>query len=149
MNWVIMPFLNNADQTGQAVEDVLTQTLPDVRLLLIDQGSIMEIRWSTAAAAHQFADCPRLHRWRHNPPLPSLAATWNRALQFVWESRGEYALVINNDVRLPPRTYELLREVQHLSGAWFVSAVNIGEAEWEKGVIKQELPDPRSKGGPD
>lgn len=138
MNWVIMPYVDNHGYTEVAALDVIRQTLPDVHLLLINNGG----------APVPFND-PVVHHWRHDPPLPSLAATWNRALQFVWDSGGEHALVVNNDVRLPPKTYELLLEVQRLSGGWFVTACNIGQEEWDRGVIKQELPDPASKGGPD
>lgn len=144
MTWAIVPYRNNLDQTRQTVRDLLAQTLPS-QILLIDQG-----------AGDPLADLqdPRVFRCRHAPPLPSLSAVWNWALALVWESGGTEALVVNNDVRLHPRTYEFLLEVQSVTRAFFVSAVGVTEAQFD-GIIQDPYfeaslrHDPLQKGGPD
>jgi hypothetical protein len=123
MNWVIMPYVGNHNQTEQAVYDVLDQTLPDVHLLLIQQGGdpvpIISI------------ETPRVHRWKHDPPLPSLSATWNRALKMVWEAGETHAWVVNNDVRLHKDTYKELICVLASEDALFVSAVGVTPEQFD------------------
>lgn len=143
MNWVIIPYRGNIEQTEVAVGDVLAQTVPDVRLLLINQGDGDTIDIKDARVFH----------WKHQPPLPSLSATWNHALRMVWGSGGLHALVVNNDVRLHPQLYETLTAVQRATQAWFVSACNVGETAWTY-VAVSRLPDDvqdllLARGGPD
>lgn len=146
MNWVIMPYLGNLDQTEQAAYDVLDQSLPDVHLLLIQQGG------DPVALGPGAVTTGRAHHWHHDPPLPSLAATWNRALRMVWAGGGTQALVVNNDVRLPRQLYEALAIVQKATQAWFVSACNVGEAAWTTvptSLLPFESQVLFSRGGPD
>lgn len=128
MNPILMPYLDCPDLTRVAVEDCLAQTL-DAHLLLIDNGSKDPGR----LVGEEYALLPsrRVLRWRHDPPLPSLAAVWNRALRFVWETGADHALVVNNDVRLHPDTYRVLLEVLHTAHAWFVSAVSVREGQFD------------------
>ena len=127
MNCVIMPALNCLALTQQAVEDVLNQSIP-VTLLLIDQGSDDEFRaWRNTLARTE----PRVLVWSHDPPLPSLSATWNRALRFVWEAGGSHAWVINNDVRLWDGTYQYLLDMQEETGAWFVTATGVTAGQFK------------------
>lgn len=119
MTWTIMPYLGNLEQTEAAVIDVLNQSAP-VQLLLINQGGP---RLTTV-------DDPRVFHWHHDPPLPSLSATWNRALQMVWETGGEYAWVVNNDTRFHPGTYSTLVRTVQETDAWFVSAVGVTEEQF-------------------
>lgn len=151
VNWIILPYVNNIGQTAEAITDCLAQTLPDVHLLLIDNGSEALGRdLARGAAANWKTD--RICTWRHDPPLPSLAATWNAALRFVWEAGEGQALVVNNDVRLPHHLYADLLGTQRATGAWFVTATNVGDA-WYPGMMGQgqHLTDDflRSRGGPD
>ena len=141
-----MPFLNAWSLTAQAIEDVLDQTLPHVRLLLIDQGST-----EPTGVQHLPNADARIYVWHHDPPLPSLAATWNRALRFVWEQGCERAFVINNDVRVPNALCERLLQVQRLTGAWFVTADNVGDAYQEAMQKPYQMDDAflRARGGPD
>jgi GT2 family glycosyltransferase len=118
--WIIMPFVDNLEMTQAALQDCLAQSLPDVAVLLIDQGSTPE----NHERVWEWQD-PRVYLWTHQPPLLSLAATWNQALRFVWEQGNHEALVVNNDVRLAPWTYELLLEAQQKTVAWFISAVSV------------------------
>jgi hypothetical protein len=125
MNWAIIPTINLADMTIQAARDLLAQTLP-TRVLIINNGSDAEER----VAMERFAaeNHPRVLLWSHDPPLPTLNATWNRALEFVWQTGAEHCLVPNNDVRLHPHTYaRLLTELQKTTNPLFVSAVNAGD----------------------
>lgn len=148
---VLMPVLNNADQTAVAIQDVVDQTIADhLRLLLVDQGSddrTREMLWGYAQMHER-----QVRLWRHDPPLPSLAATWNRGLQWAWEAGAESCLVVNNDVRLPRHLYDDLRMVMYDTGAWFVTAVNVGAA-WYPGMMQQSqaITDSllQSRGGPD
>jgi hypothetical protein len=136
------------DQTETALADCLGQSIEGIRVLLVDQGSTAD----NFARVFSWQIDDRVYVWHHQPPLPSLAATWNRALRFVWSVTTGPAFVLNNDVRLHPRTLELLREVMYLSGAWFVSACNVGEPVWQQMMKDPQpvvLPSPESKGGPD
>jgi hypothetical protein len=97
----------------------------------------------------------RVLLWSHQPPLPSLSATWNRALQCVWAAGGTEALVVNNDVRLRADTVEQLATVRRLTQALFVSAVGVMPEQFDRaaGLILCDDPDAEhpqlAKGGPD
>ncbi len=151
MPWVIMPFLDCWDLTEAAATDVLAQTLPDVHLLLIDTGSTPTTREAAQTFAAQYRD--RALLWSWHPGLPSLAATWNRALEFAWASGGDHAYVLNNDVRLHPETLAGLEEAARLTGGWFVSAANVPERDWQDTLSAPVLPVDRHfaamRGGPD
>lgn len=142
MNWCVMPYLGNLNQTYAAVCDVLAQTIADVRLFLINQGG----------EKLEGIDDPRVYHVAHVPILPSLAATWNLALRTVWDTGEDQALVVNNDVRVHPELYEALRITQAVTGGLLVSAVNVGEA-WSEVQTRPILPlsvnFPESTGGPD
>ena len=122
-----MPVVNNWPMTRVAIDDGLAQTGVDPRVLVILQGVSDEIR----RQAEDYAERePRLLVWSHDPPLPSLSATWNRALEFVWACGGEEALVVNNDVRLHPETYVQLHVLSDLTDALFISAVGVREGQF-------------------
>jgi GT2 family glycosyltransferase len=124
-HWIIMPFVDNLEMTQAALQDCLAQSLPDVAVLLIDQGSTPE----NHERVWEWQD-PRVYLWTHQPPLLSLAATWNQALRFVWEQGNHEALVVNNDVRLHRRTYEVLGMVQQDERSWFTTAVGVREGQY-------------------
>ena len=143
MNWIIMPYRGNLEQTADAVGDALDQSIDDPHLLLIQQGG------EAVPLLPPRDHSRRLHRWHHDPPLPSLAATWNRALQMVWEMGMEHALVVNNDVRLPRRLYAELLRGQRLTRAWFITACNVGESYHEAGRDSYTDAVFDARGGPD
>lgn len=120
---VILPYRVHSELTLQAVMDALQQTV-DPHLIVIDNGA--GTRLSTRGAERQ-----RIHRWLHQPPIP-LAAVWNHALDFAWSMGYQDALVINNDIRMQPALYAVLREIQQRTRALFVSPVNVGDAAWMK-----------------
>lgn len=129
MNLILMPYLDCPEYTRAAVEDCLTQS-KESRLLLIDNGSQDPGR----LLGEEFAHHPRVLRWRHDPPLPALAAVWNRALRFAWEAGADRAFVVNNDVRLHPHTFEVLSEVMDTAHAWFVTAVSVREGQFDPSI---------------
>lgn len=116
------------DYTIHALDDCLGQVEVDPYLLVINQGSTNETR----AALEQYAEqhAPRVRVVTHDPPLPSLGATWNRGLRAIWAMGGRVALVVNNDVRLHTRTYTLLRGALNVSGNLFVSGIGVTPEEF-------------------
>ncbi len=102
---VIMPVLNNAAQTGDALHDLMGQTGPaltNLKVLVVDQGSDDETR--KVIEDYHGLYPSKMRSWTHDPPLLSLAATWNRALDWAWASGATSCWVVNNDVRLHPET---------------------------------------------
>lgn len=160
-----MPVTGQRDYTIDALNDCLQQSADDVRLLIINQAVPTPLRQELEAIAEQTAmdragatPRPEIFLWHHEPTLPSLAATWNRALAFVWETGATKALVVNNDVRLRHDTYSALDAVMGHSEALFVSAVGVGsEDAWREpsAEIMFHPPGhpfaghPVDKGGPD
>lgn len=152
MTWMLMPVLSSPAMTEAAIADCLAQSVP-TRVLVINQGVETAFRERLERIAEEYPD--RVFLWSHDPPLPSLSASWNRALDFVWETGGTEALVINNDVRLRPDTIEWLSKIRQLTHALFVSAVGVTAEQFnpEEGLIFPIDPDadePKlDKGGPD
>lgn len=144
-SWVIMPVMSNQALTEAALSDCLAQSVP-VRVLVILQGVAGELRQHIERIAEQE---PRLLVWSHDPPLPSLSATWNRALQFVWAVGGTEALVVNNDVRLHAETYRMLRLAREQTSALFVSAVGVDTEAQTMGWSVDLTYIAASRGGPD
>jgi hypothetical protein len=149
--WVIMPVMGAPVLTRAAIADVLAQSI-EPRLLIVNQGVDREFRQELEQIAETYPE--RIFLWNHDPSLPSLAATWNRALSFVWGVGGTAALVVNNDVRLHPLTYWHLLEVMRASKALFVSGVGVTEAQYKEATASHyfELSlehDDIQKGGPD
>lgn len=149
-----MPVLAHPEYTRAAISDVLAQTVP-VRLLIINQGVDEAFREELEKIAEASPD--RVLVWSHQPPLPSLAATWNRALAAVWEAStgdtaGWVALVVNNDVRLRPDTIAMLRTVQDQTDALFVSCVGVTPEDFartQKEAAIDLVGDLTQLGGPD
>lgn len=126
--YVIMPILAAPALTEAAIADVLVQSVP-IRLLLINQGVDDAFRDRLERIAEQESE--RVLLWSHQPPLPSLSASWNRALDFVWACGGQEALVVNNDVSIPRQTVEFLRKALHREHALFVTAVGVTKEQYD------------------
>jgi len=127
---ILMPYIDCAEMTRQAVEDCMAQRLdPPPTLLLIDNGSQEEGRAlaDDLAAAHP----GRILVWHHDPPFPSLSAVWNRALRFCWEAGATEAWAVNNDVRLHQDTYAVLLNAMTVARAWFVTGVSVKEGQFD------------------
>ena len=127
MTWIIMPVLDNLDQSIQAIWDCLAQDVP-TRVLVIDQGSSDTTRNRLRLMADEQ---PRVLLWSHEPCLPSLSASWNRALDFVWCQGEDSALVVNNDVRLDPCTVRVLVRTLVQDHALFVTATGCDQTGWD------------------
>lgn len=152
---MVVPFIELWEEyTRAALEDCLAQTVEPKVILAIDNGSSRE----TALKLHAFSrKHPGVLPWHHCPPLPTLNATWNAALDCAWDSGARHALVVNNDVRLEPHTYALLLEAMTHYEALFVSAV--GVKDWDQyteswgtyGVwnLEEAREGHESRGGPD
>lgn len=118
---IIIPTLGNEDQTLAALRCAQAQTgVGKPLILLIQQGGSVDF----TDYARETADWI-VRVWRHVPPLPSLSATWNRALDYAWEIGAEDALVINNDVELVQEYYAQLRDVLQRQQLWFLSGVGV------------------------
>jgi len=141
---VVIPFVDCWEGTRQAIEDALAQSVKP-HVLAIDNGSGREARREIDQLALEEPE-GRLLVWHHDPPLPSLSATWNRALRAAWEMGLEQAMVCNNDVRLHPDTLACLKTALLAESALFVSAIGVTWEQWEgwDGAC-----DYGSKGGPD
>lgn len=126
--WIVMPVLAGPEMTEAAIADCLAQSVP-TRVLVVNQGvdDAFRARLERIAEAHE----DRVFCWHHEPPLLSLAATWNRALDFVWSTGGTEALVVNNDTRLHPRTVIVLFGVLYATKALFVSAVGVTAEQFD------------------
>lgn len=132
---IIIPFIDLWDMTRQAIDDALGQLEGRAWVLGINQGSSTEVRRQAEQLA---AREPRFLCWHHQPPLTSLAATWNRALDFAWEAGYQDALVINNDVRIAGWMYKALRRAATHHELWFTTPVNCAKGEdpamWAAGL---------------
>lgn len=137
MNWILMPVVDCWEYTGPAIRDCLAQDGVDPHVLVINNGSSDETRDHLEQWAERD---PRLHIWHHDPPLPSLAATWNLALRFVWAAGETEALVVNNDVRLHKDMYQMLLWVQAHEAAYFVSGVGVRPEQFDPTADYAQLP---------
>src|SRR3990167_8090325 len=122
-NFIIKPVRNYLHFTKDALRNALAQDISNIQDIIINNGS-------TDGTAQWLWTLPRsVQTITMNGP--SVAAAWNKALQYVFDNNGKHALVINNDVRLRPDTYRLLLE----DGGDFVTAVGVqGTSTWKPGV---------------
>lgn len=152
MNWIVMPVMAGPEMTQAAINDCLAQSIP-TRLLIVNQGVDDDFRQLLEQISEEYPD--RVFVWHHNPPLLSLAATWNRALDFVWDQGGYEALVINNDVRLHTKTMEILGLMREREKALFLTCVGVTadqfdpQAVYDDGHFFLENGQQKQKGGPD
>lgn len=154
--WIVMPIAGARQYTDAAIADCLSQSVP-TKLLLVNQGVDTDFRQHLERIVEEEPE--RIFLWSHNPPLPSLSASWNRALEFVWSVEGTEALVVNNDVRLHRDTVRVLRTVLVRTNSLFVSAVGVKEDQYDPSTIADvesfTYPDeagdgfPTAPGGPD
>ncbi len=124
---IIIPCLDCPDLSRRAIISAVNQIgVEPLTVLVIDQGSSPE---NAHALEDLAASCPTIRLWRHAPPLPSLAATWNHALDYAWQSGGKDALVINNDIELSMTYYQQLRARMAQDRLHFLSGVGVNPGQ--------------------
>lgn len=152
VTWCLIPVLNGWAMTEQVIYDLLGQSTP-TKILVLCQGVDDELRDYLEHLSEKFPDRIFCVFW--NPPLPSLSAAWNQGLEMVWTAGETEALVVNNDIRLHPRTIELLRGCLNVESNLLVSAVGVTSEQFQ---LDQEHPlywydyakrEVVGKGGPD
>ncbi len=149
--WIVMPVMAGPEMTEAAISDCLAQTVP-TQILVINQG--VETAFRDRLERLVEAQPDRIFLWSHDPPLLSLSASWNRALDFIWSLGETEAFVVNNDVRLHTRTVEVLKLYLDDEQALFVSAVGVTQEQFDAAEptgIPSLADGSRltSKGGPD
>jgi hypothetical protein len=111
---VIIPVYNRLTFLDQAVNSALTQTYPKIDVVVVDDGSVVDVR----RAVERFG--PRV--WYVRQENGGQASARNRGLRLA---RGEYCLFLDDDDFLEPRALEEL--VGALTGrpgaAWVVGGV--------------------------
>lgn len=141
LNYVVMPMLGNWDESERALRSLLEQNVKGLKILAIDQGR--HCMGPLQRLAQEVPD--RVETWHPSPAMPSLAATWNAALTYVWAVGGTHALVVNNDAVFRETTYEdLLRALKVDPKALFISAYGVHD---EASLLSAA--DIGSRGGPD
>lgn len=114
MNWIIVPVRNGLEYTRAALPTFFAQDIGDIAVLFIDNDS--------TDGTGEFLRAQEGVLYHHQNPALSVAASWNKALQFLFEDghgAPPYVLVVNNDVELRPDTYRQLVA----DGGLFVTAV--------------------------
>lgn len=125
MKWTIIVFLNGVELALAAAADALNQG-EGSRCLIIGNGVSTEDRKLVERFCHENDGALA---WFHDPSLPSLSATWNRALQFVWGTGASEALVANHDVRFTADTFDTLKLILGGEKALLVTATGVEEEE--------------------
>jgi GT2 family glycosyltransferase len=143
MNPVIIPTHNCYELTVSCIDSVLSQDIP-VQVLVLDNGSTDErlINYLSKMNAVENIECLF---FGYNA---GVSKAWNIGLASVFNSGlAEHALVLNNDLEIPPQYYRLLLE----TGDHFVSGTNIGTPNggryWHTGIVpkperKYRIPHP-------
>lgn len=131
-NPILMPVLSNRQLTERAVESCLAQDLDGTRLIVIDNGS-------TDGVGDYLRSLPSIELVAIERSI-GLHRAWNRALDSIFlERQAEHCLVVNNDVRLRPDTYRLLRD----DGGLFVTGVSAdSESELAEVDASRRIPHP-------
>jgi glycosyltransferase involved in cell wall biosynthesis len=113
---VVIPCYNQARFLGEAIESVLSQSYPDLEVIVVDDGS----KDDTAEVAFAYASGdPRVRLIRQQNR--GLAGARNRGLA---DSRGEYVVFLDSDDRLVEEALEVgVRELESHPGCAFVSGL--------------------------
>jgi O-antigen biosynthesis protein len=137
--WIVCLTQDNLHLTQRAVHSFTRQTVPTA-IFTVDNGSRDNTRqWLRSQGHDWILTFQRDH---------SVAASWNRALEFLWRSGVERALVCNNDVELEPHTAELLDEVSaRLNREAIVTGVGVRSMEevrhrWPADLLDSARPHP-------
>jgi GT2 family glycosyltransferase len=131
VNPVIIPTHNCYELTVRCIESVLAQDIP-VKLLVIDNGSTDE---RLRAYLAQF-NIEGTHECVFLGRNAGVSKAWNIGLAAFFNSgAANHALMLNNDLEIPPQYYRLLIETEEN----FISGVNIGTPNdaryWDNGIV--------------
>jgi glycosyltransferase involved in cell wall biosynthesis len=111
---VVIPCYEQAHFLGEAIQSVLSQSHPDVEVIVVDDGSTDD---TTVVALEYSAADPRVRLVRQENR--GLAGARNRGLA---ESRGEYVVFLDSDDRLLGEALEVgVRELESHPECAFVS----------------------------
>jgi CDP-glycerol glycerophosphotransferase len=110
---VVVPFHNNADVLGDCLTSIAAQSLADLEVIAVDDGSQDD---GAAVAAAQAAADPRFTLIRVDAGGPGFARN-----QGIRRARGEYLSFVDGDDVLPPDALERLLHSLEASGSDFVS----------------------------
>jgi CDP-glycerol glycerophosphotransferase (TagB/SpsB family)/glycosyltransferase involved in cell wall biosynthesis len=110
---VVVPFYNNADQLAECLASIAAQTIPDLEVIMVDDGSTDGS--ADIAAAQADAD-PRFTLLRTPNGGPGSAR--NRG---VAAATGEYLAFVDGDDLLPRDAYATMLPLLESSGSDFVS----------------------------
>ena len=106
-----MPCYNHQDYVHDAVASVLAQTLTDIEIIAIDDGSTD----ATAQVLREFDDS-RLKLVRHNQSR-GLAKTINEGIR---RSKGTHIAILNSDDRYHPERLKYCQEIAETNDALFL-----------------------------
>lgn len=115
---VIIPSYNHERYIRKTLASVLEQTLDDLEVIIVDDGSSD----GSCDAVREMAFDSRIHL--HTQKNSGTAVTLNRGISLA---RGDYIAVLNSDdLYHPDRLSRLLREMENNSGTGFVfSAIEL------------------------
>jgi len=117
MNYVLIPSHNNASLLQNCIKSVLAQTVDDVRIFAVNNGST-----DNTPQILNSLDRTR-HIVNHHYPQLGVAGAWNKGLSYLFDViKAPHVLVINEDTWLPPYLYRDLISI----GREFVTAYAVG-----------------------
>lgn len=130
--WIICgPLLNGLHLTRKALPTFLAQDIGNVGVMFYDNAS----EDGTKQWLQSLPD--DVVSYVTSPQRCSVAAAWNRCLRTIFRvGKAPYALVVNNDVELPPHFCRMLVE----DGGQFVTGVGVSDRS-----CLQQAPNPESK----
>jgi len=110
---VVVAFFNNGDDLADCLDSIAAQSVTDLEVIMVDDGSTdggTEIAAAKAAADPRFT----LIQPEHGGP----GGARNRGVE---RARGEFLAFVDGDDMLPANAYELLLHTLESSGSDFVS----------------------------
>ena len=111
---VVVPFYNNAETLADCLQSIAAQTMTDLEVFMVDDGSTdasAEIAQAQAAADPRFT----LVQVPHGG---GPGYTRNRGIE---RARGEFLAFVDSDDMIPPNAYEILLHTLESSGSDMVS----------------------------
>lgn len=98
---------NNLHLTKRAVSSALRQTVPCFVLVVDNASTDSTVRWLISRRRRALDEGSHCGVIVPTSPL-SLAACWNLGLESFFKAGRDKVLVLNNDVEIWPRSYEIL-----------------------------------------